>query len=93
MLLIGRALLTQPRVVLVDEITEGLQPAMITTLGQVLAEERKSHGLTVVLVEQNVGFALGLADRYAVLKLGVVVETGQVSEVGARRNIEQHLVI
>ena len=93
MLLIGRALLTRPRLVLVDEITEGLQPAMITTLTEVLAEERRAHGLTVVLVEQNVGFALALADRYAVLKGGSVVETGRASDAGAREQVERYLVI
>ena len=93
MLLIGRALLTRPRLVLVDEITEGLQPAVITRLTEVLAEERRAHGLTVVLVEQNVGFALGLADRYAVVKGGTVVETGRAGDAGARENVERHLVI
>ena len=93
MLLIGRALLTRPRLVLVDEITEGLQPAIITRLTEVLAEERRAHGLTVVLVEQNVGFALALADRYAVLKVGTVVETGRASDAGAREHVERHLVI
>jgi ABC-type branched-subunit amino acid transport system ATPase component len=93
MLLIGRALLTRPRLVLVDEISEGLQPAMITRLTEVLAEERRAHGLTIVLVEQNVGFALALADRYAVLKGGTVVETGRASDAGAREHVERHLVI
>lgn len=93
MLLIGRALLTRPRVILVDEITEGLQPAMITRLQEVLAEERRAHGLTVVLVEQNVAFALALADRYAVLKVGTVVETGGAADPGARETVERHLVI
>ncbi len=93
MLLIGRALLTRPRLVLVDEITEGLQPAMITRLQEVLAEERRAHGLTIVLVEQNVGFALALADRYAVLKVGTVVDSGRAGDAGARENVERHLVI
>ena len=93
MLLIGRALLTSPRLVLVDEITEGLQPASITRLTEVLAEERRTHGLTVVLVEQNVGFALALADRYAVLKMGTVVESGPAGGAGARERVEQHLVL
>jgi ABC-type branched-subunit amino acid transport system ATPase component len=93
MLLIGRALLIRPRLVLVDEITEGLQPAVITRLQEVLAEERRRHGLTVVLVEQNVGFALAIADRYAVLNVGAVVETGRVADAGAREHIERHLVI
>jgi branched-chain amino acid transport system ATP-binding protein len=93
MLLIGRALLSRPQLILVDEISEGLQPAMITKLEQVLTEERRAHGLTVVLVEQNVGFALALADRYAVLNVGMLVERGRTADVGARERIERHLVL
>ena len=93
MLLIGRALLTRPRLILVDEISEGLQPAMVTRLQDVLAHERRAHGVTVVLVEQNVGFALALADRYAVLKMGTVVESGRAGSAGARERVEQHLVL
>lgn len=93
MLLIGRALLTRPRLILVDEISEGLQPAMVTRLSDVLAQERRAHGVTVVLVEQNVGFALALADRYAVLKMGTVVESGRAASAGARERVEQHLVL
>ena len=93
MLLIGRALLTRPRLLLVDEISEGLQPAMVTRLSEVLAYERRAHGVTVVLVEQNVGFALALADRYAVLKMGTVVESGRAGSAGARERVEQHLVL
>jgi ABC-type branched-subunit amino acid transport system ATPase component len=93
MLLIARALLMRPRLVLIDEITEGLQPAVITRLQEILAEERRAHGTTIVLVEQNVGFALALADRYAVLKVGAIVETGNSSDPGARKTIERHLAI
>lgn len=93
MLLVGRALLTRPRLILVDEISEGLQPAMVTRLQEVLAHERRAHGVTVVLVEQNVGFALALADRYAVLKTGTVVESGRAGTAGARERVEQHLVL
>ena len=93
MLLIGRAFLTRPRVVLVDEISEGLQPAVITRLQGILAEQCRAQGIAIVLVEQNVGFALAIADRYAVLKVGAVVETGRVADVGARECIERHLVI
>jgi ABC-type branched-subunit amino acid transport system ATPase component len=66
---------------------------MITRLTEVLAEERRTSGLTVVLVEQNVAFALALADRYAVLKVGTVVETGRAADPGAREKVERHLVI
>ena len=81
------------RSVLVDEISEGLQPAVITRLREVLTEERRARGLTIVLVEQNVDFALALADRYAVLKVGTVVETGRTADAGARERIERHLVL
>jgi len=93
MLLIARALLTRPRLVLIDEITEGLQPAVITRLQEILAEERRARGTSILLIEQNVGFALALADRYAVLKVGMIVETGRASDPGARESIERHLVI
>jgi branched-chain amino acid transport system ATP-binding protein len=93
MLLVARALLTRPRLVLIDEITEGLQPAVITRLKDILAEERRAHGTTIVLVEQNVTFALGLADRYAVLKIGTIVETGNSSDPRSRQTIERHLAI
>jgi branched-chain amino acid transport system ATP-binding protein len=93
MLLIGRALLTRPRLIVVDEISEGLQPAMVTRLQEVLAHERRAHGVTVMLVEQNVGFALALSDRYAVLKTGTVVESGRAGSIGARERVEQHLVL
>jgi ABC-type branched-subunit amino acid transport system ATPase component len=93
MLLIARALLTRPRLVLIDEITEGLQPAVIARFQEILAEEQRARGTSILLVEQNVGFALALADRYAVLKLGTIVETGYSSDAGARETIERHLVI
>jgi len=93
MLLIGRAFLSRPRVVLVDEISEGLQPAMITRLQGILADECRTQGIAIVLVEQNVGFALAIADRYAVLNVGTVVETGSAADAGARECIERHLVI
>jgi branched-chain amino acid transport system ATP-binding protein len=93
MLLIARALLTRPHLVLIDEISEGLQPAVISLFQEILAEERRSHGTSIVLVEQNVQLALALADRYAVLKLGRIVETGSANDTGAQKTIERHLVI
>ncbi len=92
MLLIARALLVSPHLLLIDEISEGLQPLMIARLREVLAWERR-RSMTIVLVEQNVDFALGLADHYALLKLGTIVETGSAADAGARETVEQHLAI
>ncbi|MFQ5930879.1 MAG: ABC transporter ATP-binding protein [Nitrospiraceae bacterium] len=93
MLLIARALMAKPRLVLVDEISEGLQPAVIAKVQEILVEERRRSDLTIVLVEQNVNFALALADRYAVLKLGAIVESGSAGDAGAREDVERHLIM
>lgn len=78
MLLVARALISRPRLMLVDEISEGLQPSVIERLAEVLRAERDGAGTAILLVEQNVNFALSIADRYAVLKLGEIIEQGRV---------------
>jgi urea transport system ATP-binding protein len=78
MLLVARALISRPRLMLVDEISEGLQPSVIERLAEVLKAERDGAGTAILLVEQNVNFALSIADRYAVLKLGEIIEQGRV---------------
>jgi hypothetical protein len=83
----GRPFVTTPAPRIPPDVT------IEAELQEILAEERRVRGLTIVLVEQNVGFALGLADRYAVLKVGSVVETGHAADEGARQNVERHLVI
>lgn len=91
MLLLARALMTEPRVMLVDEITEGLQPSVITRLIDVLQLERRRLGFSLLIVEQNVRFALAVADRYAVLKQGEIADFGAVSDSGAENRITDHL--
>jgi branched-chain amino acid transport system ATP-binding protein len=92
MLLIARALMSAPRLVLVDEISEGLQPSVVQKLAAVLKGERARSGTAILLVEQHVKFALEVADRYAVLKLGEIVDRGVVgADVEAR--IGAHLSV
>jgi branched-chain amino acid transport system ATP-binding protein len=92
MLIIGRALLARPRLMLIDEITEGLQPSVILRLAEVLRAERQRGGTAILLVEQNVRFALSLADRYAVLARGEIVDEGSVGG-GAEARIAEHLSV
>jgi branched-chain amino acid transport system ATP-binding protein len=73
MLALGRALVGQPRLLLVDEPSLGLAPRVVAQLMAVLRRLRDEHGLTVVLVEQNARSALSIADRAVVLNLGAVV--------------------
>lgn len=91
MLLVARALLSRPALMLVDEITEGLQPSVIERVGTALRRERERFGTTMLLVEQNVGFALAVADRYAVLKRGTIVVEGATSDPGAAEAIRVQL--
>ena len=91
MLLVARALMTRPRLIFIDEITEGLQPSVITRLAAALRGERDSHGTAMLVVEQNVAFALQVADRYGVLKRGEIVAEGAAADRDAEQTIHAQL--
>ncbi|MBW8055817.1 MAG: ABC transporter ATP-binding protein [Nitrospira sp.] len=93
MLLIARALMARPKLMLVDEITEGLQPSIIEQLTEALAVQRERTGVAMLLVEQNVRFALNVADRWAVLKLGEIDDAGKSDAHNAAARIADHLSV
>jgi branched-chain amino acid transport system ATP-binding protein len=93
MLLVARALMSGPRLMLVDEISEGLQPSVIERLTEVFKAERAQSQTAILLIEQHVKFALAVADRYAVLKLGEIVDRGSVADAGAEKSIGEHLSV
>ena len=72
-LAIARALVTEPKVLLLDEPTEGIQPSIIDQIGAAIEGLRASGGIAIVLVEQRFDFAWGLADRIVALRRGRVV--------------------
>jgi branched-chain amino acid transport system ATP-binding protein len=80
MLAIGRALMTNPRVLLLDEPSEGLAPAIVHEVGRILAKLRAS-GLSILLVEQNTKLALGLADEVVTLNSGRVAYDGPCEKI------------
>ena len=84
MLAVGRALMAGPRLLLVDEPSAGLSPVMVEALGQTLDEIRRT-GTTLLLVEQNVGFGLELADHVYVLEKGRVVYRGDAGDLDLAR--------
>jgi branched-chain amino acid transport system ATP-binding protein len=83
MLALARILRTGARLLLLDEITEGLAPVIVKALGRAI-ETLKSRGYTIVLVEQNFRFAAPLADRHVVLEHGRVVATVPKAELAER---------
>jgi branched-chain amino acid transport system ATP-binding protein len=77
---VARALINEPRLVLVDEPSAGLSPKMQLDLREVL-QVVKDSGVTMVLVEQNIAFGLSLVDTANLLQTGTVVHTGPVAEL------------
>ena len=90
MLILARGLIAKPRLMLLDEVTEGLQPSVVDRLAEVLAATRRDRGTAMLVVEQHLSFVLGLADRFAVFKRGEVVDTGPVV-AGSAERIDEHM--
>ncbi|MEV5388966.1 ABC transporter ATP-binding protein [Nocardia farcinica] len=81
MLAIGRAILQRPAVLLIDELSMGLAPVIVTEILAVLRQLAAAEGTGVLLVEQHVHLALGVADRAAVLVHGRIVDQGAAGEL------------
>ena len=91
MLAIGRALMGNPRVLLMDEPSEGLAPQIVAEVGRIIAG-LKAEGLSIVLVEQNIKLTLELADDVVILNTGAVAFSGSAAAVAADKDlITQHL--
>ena len=92
MLIVARALMAKPAVLLLDEVTEGLQPSLVDRLSDVLTRFRQQIGTSMIVIEQHLPFALGIADRYLVFKRGEIVDSAPVDREAAQR-IEAHMRI
>ena len=88
MLAIGRALMSRPRLLLLDEPSLGLAPLMVERIFETIAE-LKSQGRTILLVEQNVHHALDVADRAYVLETGRITLDGPAEQLRADPKVEQ----
>ena len=86
MLAMARILRTGARLLLLDEITEGLAPVIVQTLGRVIAQ-LKDRGFTMVLVEQNFRFAAPLADRHYVVEHGRVLDMVQKEQLESKQDV------
>ena len=91
-LAIGRALVIEPKLLILDEPGEGIQPNIVAQIGQVIRQLIKEDGLTVLLVEQKLPFARKYADRFVIMDRGRPVAKGEISEL-SNELIKQQLTV
>jgi len=92
MLAIGRALLTKPKLLMLDEPTEGIQPSIILEIEEALRRIKVELKLAVLLVEQYLDFAERLADKYVIMAKGAVVASGATRDLRPEM-VRQHLAV
>ncbi|AZV32614.1 urea ABC transporter ATP-binding subunit UrtE [Cobetia sp. ICG0124] len=91
-LAIGRALVIEPRLLILDEPGEGIQPNIVAQIGEVIRRLIKEDGLTVLLVEQKLPFARKYADRFVIMDRGRRVAEGEIAALSDEL-IKQHLTV
>ena len=91
-LAIGRALITRPKLLLLDEPTEGIQPSIIQDIGRAITYLRDKGKMAILLVEQYFEFARDLADDFVVMDRGEVVLSGTKTEVD-EADVRRHLTV
>lgn len=91
-LAIARALLSEPKILLLDEPTEGIQPNIVEQIEDVLIDLNRKQGLAVILVEQNIKFARRASHRFAILNRGSVAVSGDIGALSDEL-IQSHLVV
>src|ERR1700690_484228 len=91
-LAIARALAADPRIILLDEPNEGIQPSIVEEIEAIIIRLNRDVGLTVVLVEQNVAFARQASHRFSMMEKGRVVVSGAISEL-SDEIVHRHMAV
>ncbi len=89
MLSIGRALMSEPKLLMIDELSLGLAPAVVDRLANILTRIREEEGISMLIVEQEVSLALDISDRAYVFDLGEVVDEGRSEDLLRRDSIRK----
>ena len=93
MLAIGRAMIGNPKFMLLDEPSEGVQPNIVQEIGQVLARLNAEDGLTILLVEQNIDYALHIAQRCHIMTKGRIVDCLEKWQLSDPETVNKYLAI
>jgi urea transport system ATP-binding protein len=91
-LAIARALAANPKIILLDEPNEGIQPSIVEEIETIIVRLNKDVGLTVVLVEQNVAFARQASHRFAMMEKGRIVEAGAIDQL-TDEMVHRHMAV
>lgn len=91
MLAIARAMMAEPRILLLDEPSDGIMPVLVQQIAENIRDINRSEGLTTVVVEQNVPMVSRMASRCLILEGGRIVAGGSPDELAATGEIERHL--
>jgi ABC-type branched-subunit amino acid transport system ATPase component len=91
MLAIARAMMAEPRILLLDEPSDGIMPVLVQQIADNVREINEREGLTTVVVEQNVPMVSRMASRCLILESGTIVAGGSPTELAAAGEIERHL--
>lgn len=89
MLAMGRALMSKPKLLLLDEPSMGLSPILVNEIFKIIQEINKEDGVTVLLVEQNANKALSIANRAYVLETGNITISGDAKEVANNPKVRE----
>ena len=90
-LAIARCLCTDPKLMFLDEPTEGIQPSIIEQIIELLADLKRQRGLTIVLVEQNLEFVASLSDRVAIIQKGAIINELAPSQLGDAKILDEFI--
>lgn len=91
-LAIGRALALDPKILILDEPNEGIQPNIVDEIGQIIRRLNKEENLTVLLVEQKLPFARKVADEFRIMDKGVIAAGGKIADL-TDELIQQYLTV
>ena len=93
MLAIGRGLMTDPRLMLLDEPSDGIMPTLVKQVAERLVQINRNEGMTIIIVEQNVPMVFAKAERCIILEKGRIVAGGTREEVSGSELMQQYLAI